>query len=72
GGYSERRILHFVLESPFFCLICLAMHFGRVLKMEYCRYGQEVPTDYEVEPLGLGEAMSGEVSLLNDIYQGRI
>lgn len=40
--------------------------------MEYCRYGQEVPTDYEVEPLGLGEAMSGEVSLLNDIYQGRI
>ncbi len=48
------------------------MHFGRVLKMEYCRYGQEVPTDYEVEPLGLGEAMSGEVSLLNDIYQGRI
>lgn len=48
----SRRILleHVPSGDTFLQPIIEAMHLGRVLKMVYCRFGQDVGTDYEVEP----------------------
>lgn len=54
---SQRRHLsgrilleHVPSGDTFLQPIIDAMHLGRVLKMEYCRFGQEVVTVYEIEP----------------------
>ncbi len=48
---SGRILLEYVPSGDTFLQPILeAMHLGKVIKMEYCRFGQVVGSDYEIEP----------------------